>query len=103
MSIANDCINYTKQGAVLDALANYGVKLAAKNNFPDQAEQMKKFVSLANCIEDEMKILVPHLYPKQLSSYEELLRKHEQRNNKNENQPPTKPPQKSRSYSRDDR
>ena len=92
-----------KQGAILDALANYGAKLAAKNNFPDQAEQMKKFVSLANSIEEEMKILVPHLYPKQLSSYEELLRKHEQRNSKNENQTPTKPPQKSRSYSRDDR
>ena len=92
-----------KQYAMLDALANYGVRLATKNNFQSQAEEMRKFVSLASNIEDEMKILVPHLYPKQLTSYEKLLQKREQQNSKNENQPPTKPLQKSRSYSRDDR
>jgi hypothetical protein len=51
------------QGTLLDSLALYGARLAEKNNFNDQAAQMKKYIGLDDEIKEVMKTRAPELFP----------------------------------------
>ena len=53
-------------GTLLDCLALYGAKLAEKNNFSDNATQMKKYIGLDDDIKQEMKTRAPELFPEEM-------------------------------------
>lgn len=53
---------------MIDAIANYGARLAEKNNFTEIAESMKKHIDLHEDIKKEMRKLNPNIFNKQQKS-----------------------------------
>lgn len=48
-----------KQLALLTAIENFGIRFAEKNNFIEQADNMKKYINIDDSIKKELKILEP--------------------------------------------
>ncbi len=59
-----------KQSTMIDALANYGARLAEKNNFPEQADAMLKNIALDVEVKNEMRKISPNIFGKQQKSYD---------------------------------
>ena len=57
-----------KQSTMIDAIANYGARLAEKNNFSQLAESMRKHIDLHEDIKIEMRKINPNVFYKQQKS-----------------------------------